>query len=225
MNKFWIFICGAAVGGISTIVYTSKVIIPALRKEIRKQIEDEMKADNNVDISDADSIIISEHYGNADDIDSGIVITKNSAKVAEYKSENSAVDYSKYSKSIKAGETGSKQTDISKKESVTESSGMDPYIIDESAYDSYSDYKAKEFEVYSDGIIFDRELDDVLDADPELVFGKTAMDELLNYKKGTSELYIRDDAKKFDYHLTRMDYPFDGPTGEIMPANPDDWRD
>ena len=147
-------------------------------------------------------------------------------RVNEIKKEQKYLDYSKFSGNVadlKVTLDGSKSTETTNSP-VSESETAAPYIIDEESFDEFSGYRAITFEVYSDGVILDDETEEELDADPELVFGKTAMDELERSPEGV--VCVRDDTKKCDYRLERKDYPANGPINTLPLEPPEiDWGD
>ena len=207
------FIFGAAVGSIGTLIYVKKKVIPEIEDGLKKQQEEidqgkEVMSNLTYEVTtddDSEELVISDY-------------TIRSAKVKEEK-----VDYTNYSKdTVTTPAPETPKTDILV-EVDTEKDSTEPYLIDSSSFDEYADYTAHNFVMYSDGIVVDDETEEILDADPILVFGQTAIDTLKNGEE--SAVYIRDDSKKQDYYLERYDYPFDGPVQIFNTGDPDDWRE
>ena len=211
MSKFLAFLCGVTVGAVGMMIYVKKKVIPVLQEEIEKKVTE----DEQVSLDEADDILSSNKY--SDEI---VINNQTPFKAAAEKKEVGSVeaariDYSHFAASQGLSEeirlpppvlVGDRESD----EYTTEIGGMDPYVIDANSYDEHSGYTAHAFEVYSDGVILDAEREEILDADPELVFGSTAMDMI---KNGDDPIiYVRDDAHRSDYCLERIDYPFDGET-------------
>lgn len=207
MKEPMIFLCGVGVGVVGCLIYIKKKLIPDLTEEIKLKLsEEELEP---VDISDVEDI---NDYMD-DDEDDEYVVTDPKVKQKLVKAQNT--DYSKYAKAFEK-KVKEESTDEDAKE-LTEVGGTDPYVIDESQYDEHSNYQAHAYEVYSDGIVFDIDAEEILDADPDIVFGKTAMEALSESPDGV--VHVRDDSKKRDYRLERTDYPFNE---RIEPG--EEWR-
>lgn len=229
MNKFWVFLGGVAVGGLGTFIFMTKSVIPKLKREIRIRTVNELQG---AEFMDGEDLLMGESYDSRQD--ERIVITENPVKAASSNNSVSAqsVDYSGYSKASASSTPVSAPAPAPEEDEELDDMDreyvyghIEPYIIDEGSFDEYSSYRSKTFEVYTDGVIFDVEADEILDADPVSVFGSSIMEDFMSYKSREDVICVRDDAKKFDYRLERRDVPFNGPTGNYIPSNPDDWRD
>ena len=201
------FIAGATFGALGTLIYVKKRVIPEIKDDLRKELEEEQQA---YEESSAD---ISEGY-KPKVVESGTVIIDSSdTKIAGTYNTHS-VEYTNYSKDP----VTTVETKI--EEPKEEKNVEEPYLITAAEFEMYADYTSNSFVMYSDGVVLDDETEEILDEEPVKVFGKTALDEL--NKGDTNLIYIRDDTKKKDYALERRDYPFDGPEG-LSPGD-DDWR-
>ena len=208
MKGLFCFLTGAAIGAIGTFLYFQKFVVPEIKADILK--DEEEKAQVNIDVP----------VVHADDKEEEPVISDYTTRTE--KTQKVLVDYTNYSRDPEAATITVKEEP--KEEADKENYGT-PYLIDPDSFDEFSpSYTAHAFVIFSDGVVIDDETEEILDEDPELVFGKTAMDEL---DKGDIDIvYIRNDEKKQDYSLERRDYPFDGPSGNYIPVlNPDDWRE
>lgn len=199
MKEPMIFLCGVVVGVVGSMIYIKKKLVPALTEEIKIKLAEEDA--EPVDISDVEGL----HDYIDDDEDNEYVLTDPAVRVKRKPVKEQNTDYSKYAKAFEK-KIAEEPTDENAKE-LTEIGGTDPYVIGENEFDERSSYQAHAYEIYSDGIVFDVESREILDADPEVVFGKTAMEALSEHPDGV--VYIRDDSKKRDYRLERTDYPFD----------------
>lgn len=208
MKSLWIFLSGVAVGAVGSMVYIKKFVIPALRTELEKEKSEE--------IPDLEMENVKKPE---EDESEWVTVTDSEAKerVKEIQKEKQYLDYSKFSGTV-TSVSGAVTPEAEKgKETMTvvsDEEQTEPYIIDEESFDEFSGYRAITFEVYSDGVIIDDESEEELDADPELVFGKIAMDTL--EKEPTGVICVRDDSKKCDYRLERKDYPANGPMIDIL---------
>lgn len=208
MKGLFCFLTGAAIGAIGTFLYFQKFVVPEIKADILK--EEEEKAQANIDVP----------VVHVDDKEEELVISDYTTRTE--KTQKVLVDYTNYSRDPETATITVKEEP--KEEADKENYGT-PYLIDPDSFDEFSpSYTAHAFVIFSDGVVIDDETEEILDEDPELVFGKTAMDEL---DKGDIDIvYIRNDEKKQDYSLERRDYPFDGPSGNYIPVlNPDDWRE
>lgn len=217
MKNLWIFLSGVAVGAVGSMFYVKKFVIPALRTELEKETSEEIP----------DLETPTKEEPEEDNREEWVAVTDSEAKerVKEIQKEKQYLDYSKFSGTVTSvsgaitpeAEKGKETMTVVSDEEQTE-----PYIIDEESFDEFSGYRAITFEVYSDGVVIDDESEEELDADPELVFGKTAMDAL--DKEPTGVICVRDDSKKCDYRLERKDYPANGPI-DTLPFEPPeiDW--
>lgn len=206
MNKFVAFLCGLAIGAGGTLFYVKKWLIP----ELKNEIEDELYRDKEENLVNVEDICAS--YDNVSDNNEYEFIVnsvnKPDVEVKTYDGVQAVtVDYSRYSKSY-SEETKKQMDEETSNAEVTEVGGTDPYVIDANSYDEYSNYKTHSFELYSDGVIIDTDTEEILDADPMQVFGATAMDLLYNGEEPT--VFVRDDSKKMDYCIERIDFPFNG---------------
>lgn len=209
MKGLFCFLTGAAIGAIGTFLYFQKFVVPEIKADILK--EEEEKAQANIDVPVA----------HVDDKEEELVISDYATRTE--KTQKVLVDYTNYSRDPEAATITVKEEP--KEEEADKENYGTPYLIDPDSFDEFSpSYTAHAFVMFSDGIVIDDETEEILDEDPELVFGKTAMDEL---DKGDIDIvYIRNDEKKQDYSLERRDYPFDGPSGNYIPVlDPDDWRE
>lgn len=208
MNKFVAFLCGLAVGVGGSAFFVKKWLIPDLKEEIENELyrdkEDALATSEDIrasynDVSDSNE---QEFISNS--------VNKPDVKVETYNNVQAVkVDYSRYSKSY-SEDTKQEMDEEARDAETTEIGGTEPYVIDANSYDEYSSYKSHSFELYSDGIVIDSETEEILDADPEQVFGTTAMDILRGGEEPT--VFVRDDSKKSDYCIERIDFPFDGNT-------------
>ena len=215
MKSAMIFLCGVALGIGGTLLYVKKSLIPELELQIREKLSEEQYGKEVTEEGKAPADIF---YGKEEE-DEEVVVTNPKAKM---KAPSTAkTDYSKYAKDFEKKVAEKKDGENAKE--LTEVGGTDPYVIDEESYDTFSTYTAHAFEVYSDGVVFDIEENDILDADPVLIFGQTALDELSSAPDGV--IFVRDDAKQRDYRLERRDCPFDGPEEAYMSPDPDNWRE
>lgn len=223
------FIAGTTLGALGTLIYVKKRVIPEIKDDLRKELEEEQQAYETTTTAD-----ISKEY-EPKVVDTGTVIidTPNPSYAGAYNTH--MVDYSTYSKGSDpaVNSTVTTQTihinssvaetaqDIQNNAEVKEEKNVEePYLITAAEFEMYADYTSNSFVMYSDGIVLDEESEEILDEEPVNVFGKTALEEL---KKADVDLiYIRDDTRKKDYALERRDYPFDGPEG--MNPGDDDWR-
>lgn len=208
MKGLFCFLTGAAIGAIGTFLYFQKFVVPEIKADILK--DEEEKAQANIDVP-----VI-----HVDDKEEELVISDYTTRTE--KTQKVLVDYTNYSRDPETATITVKEEP--KEEADKENYGT-PYLIDPDSFDEFSpSYTAHAFVMFSDGIVIDDETEEILDEDPELVFGKTAMDEL--DKDDIDIVYIRNDEKKQDYSLERRDYPFDGPSGNYIPVlDPDDWRE
>lgn len=211
MKNILIFLSGAVFGTVGSLIYVKKYLIPTLKEDLEREAEERAQAIHVVDD------YISEEEGEPEKDETS---REGQPVITERKNyrtgvEAVSVDYSKYSRESEEPPAAVPET--------TETGGHEPYLIDANSFDEFSDYRAHSFTMYADGIVIDDETEEVLDADPELVFGKTALEELKH--AADRIIYIRDDSKKQDYSLERSDYPFDGPTEPYHSGDPDDWRD
>ena len=208
MKGLFCFLTGAAIGAIGTFLYFQKFVVPEIKADILK--DEEEKAQAKIDVP----------VVHVDDKEEELVISDYTTRTE--KTQKVLVDYTNYSRDPEAATITVKEEP--KEEADKENYGT-PYLIDPDSFDEFSpSYTAHAFVIFSDGVVIDDETEEILDEDPELVFGKTAMDEL---DKGDIDIvYIRNDEKKQDYSLERRDYPFDGPSGNYIPVlDPDDWRE
>ena len=214
MKGLLIFLSGVGVGVVGSVIYMKKSLIPDLIDQIREDMWKEQQALKSDKPADYDYEAEDEETEEV-----GKIILTDKAKKKKVNTVNT--DYGKFS-----GGTASmpQPKEEPKKEEMTQTEigGLDPYLIDEQSYDGYSSYKAHAFEVYLDGVVVDMETEEILDADPDLIFGKTAMTELMSSAEGV--VYVRDDTKKCDYRLERRDCSFDGPDEVYRSGDPDDWR-
>ena len=201
MKGLLIFFSGVAVGAIGSMLYIQKFVIPELREEVEKEqsatIVSDIPEDPKEKETEEPETISYPYDSNAKE------------RVNEIKKEQHYLDYTKFTSVTDVPEAKFKEKEEKSEAVVTEEEQTAPYIIDEESFDEFSGYRAITFEVYSDGVIIDSETQEELDADPELVFGKTAVDALENDPSGI--VCVRDDTKKCDYRLERIDYPADGP--------------
>lgn len=216
MKSLWIFLSGVAVGAVGSMVYIKKFVIPALRTELEKEKSEE--------IPDLEMENVKEPEEGESE---WVTVTDSEAKerVKEIQKEKQYLDYSKFSGTVTSVSSAVTPEAEKGKETMTvvsDEEQTEPYIIDEESFDEFSGYRAITFEVYSDGVIIDDESEEELDADPELVFGKLAMDTL--EKEPTGVICVRDDSKKCDYRLERKDYPANGPIDHLPFEPPEiDW--
>lgn len=206
MNKFVAFLCGLAVGVGGSAFFVKKWLIPDLKEEIENELyrdkEDALATSQDIrasynDISESNEQEFISNSVNKPDVK---VETRDDVQAIK-------VDYSRYSKSY-SEDTKREMDEEAMGAETTEIGGTEPYVIDANSYDEYSNYKSHSFELYSDGIVIDSETEEILDADPEQVFGTTAMDILRGGEEPT--VFVRDDSKKSDYCIERIDFPFDG---------------
>lgn len=209
MKSLWIFLSGVAVGAVGSMIYVKKFVIPALRMELEKERSEE--------IPDLETPTKEElEEGNREE---WVAVTDSEAKerVKEIQKEKQYLDYSKFSgtaSSISSAVTPEAEKEKAIQTVISPEEQTEPYIIDEESFDEFSGYRAITFDIYSDGVILDDESEEELDADPKLVFGKTAMDAL--EKEPTGVICVRDDTKKCDYRLERKDYPANGPIDVLL---------
>lgn len=230
MKNVLIFLAGAAAGAVSVAIYVKKKLVPAIREELEIKMQMEAQAVPNY----------SEYYGagggekSEEDEEEIEPVSSSPKHNSPTKSAKVKVtDYTSYAVESVVDDLEDKVNDISKKveeqakaiaaqqtkPEETETRGSGPYVIDPGSYDMYSDFEAHEYVIYADGVVIDDETEERLDKDPELVFGKTAMDILESGRD--SIVFVRDEALKRDYSITRSDVPFDGPD---YPDPEDDWR-
>lgn len=209
------FLTGAAVGAVGTFFYIQKYVIPQIKDDILQENAEKEPEKEQGDI---------KRFAAPTEDDS-----VPDPVVSDYASRTSAqakvlVDYSNYSRDPSTTITTATVNETPKEEiKDATADGGTPYLIDANSFDEFSSYNAHAFVLYSDGVVIDDDTEEILDEDPELVFGKTAMDVINSGKEDI--IYIRNDEKKQDYSLERRDYPFDGPSDVYRVADPDDWRD
>lgn len=213
MKGFVIFFSGVVLGAAGSALYFALRVAPEMRKtavdEAMKVVDGEINNrlhDYAADVSETD-----EHA----------VVKENPSELKRRVKEALKTDYLDYTKF--SGEVAVDEKDISdnKGSESTERGGEVPYVIDEGDFDEYSGYTCHTFEVYSDGVFLDAVSEEELDADPELVFGRNALDELEKSISGI--VCVRDDSKRCTYRLERKDYPANGPD-DILPPGPEiDW--
>lgn len=220
MKGVFIFIGGVLTGVLATTLYVKKKLIPELRSEIYKECERDARGGNDIYAD------VSEGYSEDDKIQEIVVepgITQNKRKEAP----KPTMDYTGYFTKAELQKKGVKveELNISKPESDkterTDISGPGPYVIDASSFDEYSDYTARTFVFYSDGVVLEDEEEEILDADPKLVFGETALEEL-NKPENGGVVFVRNDETKSDYCLELRPYPFDGFDAPLVNDN---WRE
>lgn len=217
MKGLLIFLAGAAAGAIGTLIYVRKKLVPEIKDEMYRLAEEELQMNSPEPTYDASEYV-------SEDKEPQPVIKTVKLPTQTYVT---ATDYTNYSKTAvvanKFVEVQEQKAEVEPEPNATQSGGTDPYLIDAGSYDEYSDYNAHTFVMYSDGVVIDDESEEILDADPELVFGKTAIEIL---KSGKEDIvYVRDDSKKQDYSIERNDFPFDGPTDVYKTFDPNDWGD
>lgn len=218
MKGLFCFLTGAAIGAIGTFLYFQKFVVPEIKADILKNEEEKQQAVVNKIINAG--INPFDVLKNGEKKEEELVISDYATRTE--KTQKVLVDYTNYSRDPETATITVKEEP--KEEADKENYGT-PYLIDPDSFDEFSpSYTAHAFVIFSDGVVIDDETEEILDEDPELVFGKTAMDEL---DKGDIDIvYIRNDEKKQDYSLERRDYPFDGPSGNYIPVlDPDDWRE
>lgn len=212
------FLTGAAVGAVGTFFYIQKYVIPQIKDDILKKEEERQQTIGQVVM---DAFFPSNGSTEGKD-DENLVVTDHAARVTQSNTKNTFTDYSRYSGTVAQPSEEQKDASRPPEEEKKENIGT-PYLIDANSFDEFSSYNAHAFVLYSDGVVIDDDTEEILDEDPELVFGKTAMDVINSGKEDI--IYIRNDEKKQDYSLERRDYPFDGPSDVYRVADPDDWRD
>lgn len=213
MKGFAIFLSGAVLGAAGSALYFALRVAPEMRKtavdEAMKIAEEEVKKE------------LHDYAPDASETDEHTVVKEDPSELKRKVREALKTDYLDYTKF--SGEVAVEEKDISeaKGSESTERGGEVPYVIDEGDFDEYSGYTCLTFEVYSDGVFIDAASEEELDADPELVFGRDALDELEKSISGI--VCVRDDSKKCTYRLERKDYPANGPD-DILPPGPEiDW--
>ena len=208
MKNLLIVLGGVAVGVLSTAIYVKKKLVPDLVEEIERK-NGEAASDYAEYWTDGDETE-TDDYKEDGVLEAPVKVKKTGKPVA--------TDYTQFSKESEKKDDGKKVVEPNNSApEETHIGGTDPYLIDASEFDMFSDYQAHQFVMYADGVVIDDETDEELDADPELVFGTTAMDAL----KKEEVVFVRDDSKKQDYCIERRDIPFDGPD---YPDPEDDWR-
>ena len=208
MKNLLIFLGGVAVGVLSTAIYVKKKLVPDLVEEIERK-NGEAASDYAEYWTDGDEAE-TDDYKEDGVLEAPVKVKKTGKPVA--------TDYTQFSKESEKKDDGKKVVEPnSSAPEETHVGGTDPYLIDASEFDMFSDYQAHQFVMYADGVVIDDETDEELDADPELVFGATALEAL----KKEEVVFVRDDSKKQDYCIERRDIPFDGPD---YPDPEDDWR-
>lgn len=233
MKNVLIFLAGAAAGAVSVAIYVKKKLVPAIREEL--EIKMQMEAQAAQDYSEYYGADGGEKSEEDEEDEEEIELVSSSPKhnSATKPAKVKITDYTSYAVESVVDDLEDKVNDISKKveqstktiaeqqtkPEETEVRGSGPYVIDPGSYDMFSDYEAHEYVIYADGVVIDDETEERLDKDPELVFGKTAMDILESGRD--SIVFVRDEALKRDYSITRSDVPFDGPD---YPDPEDDWR-
>ena len=215
MKNLLIFLGGVAVGAIGSMLYVQKFLLPELRKEVEKEQSEEIPVptEYRYDISDEEEEVPEPPHGSVKEM------------VNAAKQEKQYLDYTKFSGPELPVTLTTEEKKPEKTIDISENTDehMEPYLIDEESFDEFSGYRAITFEIYSDGVILDDETEEELDADPELTFGKTAMDALEKSPEGV--ICVRDDSKKCDYRLERKDYPANGPIDTLPPGHEIDWGD
>lgn len=208
MKNLLIFLGGVAVGIVSTAIYVKKKLVPDLVEEIERK-NGEAASDYAEYWAEGDEAE-TDDYKEDSVLEAPVKVKKTGKPVA--------TDYTQFSKESEKKDDGKKVVEPNNSApEETPGGGTDPYVIDASEFDMFSDYQAHQFVMYADGVVIDDETDEELDADPKLVFGVTAMDAL----KKEEVVFVRDDSKKQDYCIERRDIPFDGPD---YPDPEDDWR-
>lgn len=99
----------------------------------------------------------------------------------------------------------SEEQEIVKKGGATSMEEI-PYIISPDEYGDMDDYETMSLNYYSDGVLAD-DWDNVVD-DPEDAIGGDAINRFEEYNEET--VFVRDDTRKFDYEVVRIDKPFKG---------------
>lgn len=213
MKGLLYFLTGAAVGAIGTFFYIQKYVIPQVKDDILREKAEEEQAE-----SPKAPIIVPKD--NSDEGEEKPMVSDHANRIAY--NAKPVVDYSNYSNYSKDPSTITVTTSEASKDDTEDPpyEGGTPYLIDADSFDELT-YTSHRFVLYSDGVVIDDDTEEILDEDPELVFGKTAMDAI----KEEDIIFVRNDEKRQDYSLERRDYPFDGPTEGFSVADPDDWRD
>lgn len=210
MKNLLIFLGGVAVGVLSTAIYVKKKLVPDLVEEIERKNGEDASDYAEYWVDDDNINSESEEY-KEDAVLEAPVKVKKSGKIT-------ATDYTQFSKETEKKDDGKKVVEPNNSiPEETPGGGTNPYVIDASEFDMFSNYQAHQFVMYADGVVIDDETDEELDADPELVFGTTALEAL----KKEEVVFVRDDSKKQDYCIERRDIPYDGPD---YPDPEDDWR-
>lgn len=208
MKNLLIFLGGVAVGIVSTAIFVKKKLVPDLVEEIERKNGE--AASDYAEYWAEDDTVETAEYKEESILEAPVKVKKTGKPVA--------TDYTSFSKETEKKDTGKKVVEPnSSVPEETPSGGTEPYLIDASEFDMFSNYQAHQFVMYADGVVVDDETDEELDADPELVFGVTAMEAL----KKDNIVFVRDDSKRQDYCVERRDIPFDGPD---YPDPEDDWR-
>lgn len=225
MKGVLIFFGGVLVGIGSSFIFVKKKLIPSLREEIKKECNDVIYYENDIfaDVDGDDDEVL-------EIVNEPVTPTVNKKKEAPKPETDYTVYFSNSKKEKKKeqekqdDEDKTVEEELKKKylsqESETDISGVGPYVIDEGSFDEFSDYTAHTFLLFSDGIVIDDETEEVLDADPKLIFGETAFEELKK-PNNPGMVYVRNDETKSDYCLELRPYPFDGP--DTPPIKLDDW--
>ena len=206
MKGLLIFLAGALAGSVGTLIYVKECVVPKIEEDVREEIKNDKYYDD-FSAEPAEEV----NYMPEDNLDESKFASRPEKRPAETFEK---VNYTQYSGTV-SKEAKKEEKPIPNDISGTENT--EPYLIDAESYDEYSSYSAHSFEVYADGIVLDEDTEEILDADPELVFGKLAMDELKKAPDGM--IYVRDDSKKSDYCLERCDIPFDG----LSPTDDEEW--
>ena len=218
MKGLLIFVGGFATGVVATLLYVKKKVLPDMREEVEKQCKEEV--DDDIFGS------FTAGYSGSDDVLDIVNEPKMRPITGAKEKSGKPTDYTKCFKDEKQNVDAVSKTEVKKEKKETEKKpghdilGVGPYLIDADEFDNYSDYRARTFLLYSDGVVLEDEVEEILDADPELVFGKQALEELQKPENG-GMVYVRNDETKSDYCLELRSYPFDG----LEPPSPsDDWR-
>lgn len=214
MKSALYFLAGIAVGALGTFLYVQKYVIPEIKDNIRKEENELTQAEEQTQVS----------YTN-ESVEEDPVVSDYASRTHTQTVKGEFKDYSNYSRDPEhtfMSETSSTEASL-KENTGSNSDAGTPYLIDAGSFDEYSGYTAHTFVIFSDGVVIDDESEEILDEDPELVFGKTAMDVLTSGKEDI--IYIRNDEKRQDYSLERRDYPFDGPEQTFLINDPNDWGD
>jgi hypothetical protein len=217
MKNVIIFLSGVAVGVLTTALWTTKKLVPEIKAEAARKAQEEAREipDYSQYLEDEEETEEGDEADKEDDIPPAP--PADAKKTIQENREVSSVDYSRYAdEPVKAekkpeekpGEKKQKKPRKQEPETEVDDGGL--YVIDPSEFDIRGGYRTKSYSMYTNGIIVDDDTGTVVDINPTMVFGETAMKEL----EKEDVVYVRDEANKREYRVEMFDFEYDGPDPE-----------